>query len=169
MIRRFGSPFRGNPVRRNRFKSGVCRPKRAGLIAVMKKALFILVIAAFLAAGYGVSAQAGPPKSLSLRIGKSRKLEHGKISIKFIEVVEDSRCPQGVDCIWAGNAKIKLKVGGRGRKSEIIELNTNVGQRSIDFAGRTVKFEALQPYPKSDKKTPAAEYLAVLSVSNAKK
>src|SRR5687768_15934383 len=33
----------------------------------------------------------------------------GGVKIAFVELVEDSRCPVDVDCVWAGNAKIRVR------------------------------------------------------------
>lgn len=131
----------------------------------MKTALIYIGIALIITAGDGISAQAKPQTGAGLAIGKTRKFERGRITVKFLEIAEDSRCPKDVNCIWAGNAKIKVRVGGRERKSEIIELNTNTGPRFIEFAGRIIKLDSLLPYPKSDAKTPPTAYRAVISVS----
>ena len=37
-------------------------------------------------------------------IGKSIVVENFKI--EFIEVIQDSRCPKGVNCVWAGEVLI---------------------------------------------------------------
>ena len=43
----------------------------------------------------------------------------GKAGIKvaFVELVEDARCPADVQCVWAGNAKIKIRVTTNGRSN----------------------------------------------------
>ena len=38
--------------------------------------------------------------SLALRVGESGKIDN--LEIKLVEVIEDSRCPKGVDCAWIG-------------------------------------------------------------------
>lgn len=33
-----------------------------------------------------------------------------QIDLKFIHLVEDSRCPEGVQCIWAGRAVVEIRI-----------------------------------------------------------
>jgi len=70
-------------------------------------------------------------REVSLRKGQKTTLRAEKITIKFDSVVEDSRCPEGTNCIWAGNAKIRLMVSKAGKRAKAIELNT-AGQMAGD-------------------------------------
>jgi hypothetical protein len=36
--------------------------------------------------------------------------DNKKIKIKFLDVIEDSRCPKGVDCVWIGMAKLSMEI-----------------------------------------------------------
>ncbi|HLD12480.1 MAG TPA: hypothetical protein VJB87_02690 [Candidatus Nanoarchaeia archaeon] len=46
--------------------------------------------------------------SFELRVGDTA--EYGDLSLKFLGVSEDSRCPQGVQCIWAGRVVTLFQV-----------------------------------------------------------
>lgn len=48
----------------------------------------------------------------------------GKVS--FTDVLEDSRCPKDVECVWEGNLKISLEIDGNQ-----YELNTALEPKSI--------------------------------------
>lgn len=49
------------------------------------------------------------------------------ISIKPIEVVEDSRCPKDVQCIWAGTLKVRTEIlSGLGKSEMVVELGQSV-------------------------------------------
>jgi hypothetical protein len=68
-----------------------------------------LCLAAFLTIALGVSGCSGLGRSqvrlneeLSLSLGQRTSVEGENLEVKFVEVVEDSRCPRGVTCIWAG-------------------------------------------------------------------
>ena len=41
-------------------------------------------------------------EEIQIKFGESITLEKGKLRIKFKSLVGDSRCPQGVVCVWAG-------------------------------------------------------------------
>lgn len=90
------------------------------------------------------------------------------VSIKFIEVLEDSRCPTGVDCIWPGNAKVKAQVTANGNTEEILltfgevrqgqEKNT-VLYNAENFAINGVK---LTPYPTSETAGKINDYVLLI-------
>lgn len=61
---------------------------------------------------------------LRLEKGKQATVKKEKLTVKFVSVVEDSRCPEGATCVWQGNAKISLLVGKKGKSSKTVELNT---------------------------------------------
>jgi hypothetical protein len=49
-------------------------------------------------------------ETLRVQINKEKRLAKSTLSVRFVELVEDSRCPTDTNCIWAGNAKIKIRV-----------------------------------------------------------
>ena len=64
----------------------------------------------------------------ALKIGASAKLVNW--SVTFVRVVSDSRCPPNVDCVWAGDAMIELRVT-RDRVSRTVLLHTGLEPRSV--------------------------------------
>lgn len=46
--------------------------------------------------------------SLELKTGEQAAI--GNVTIKFKKVLSDSRCPRGVTCIWAGEAKVLVAI-----------------------------------------------------------
>ena len=62
-------------------------------------------------------------------------------SIKPIAVLEDSRCPKSVQCVWAGQVRIRAKVMSRGRR-EVRELTL---AQPITVAGGTLTLVDVQP------------------------
>ena len=47
-------------------------------------------------------------REFDLRVGQEITVAGTDMKVRFDSVKEDSRCPEGVDCIWEGNAKIAL-------------------------------------------------------------
>lgn len=57
----------------------------------------------------------------------NQKVSSSGITITPLEVVEDSRCPANVNCIWAGTVKIKTNLESpSGKSTQIFELNKTV-------------------------------------------
>lgn len=70
----------------------------------------------------------------------------GPMMLEFVAVTEDSRCAAGVECVWAGNARIQL-AATTASHSELVELNTSLGPRSAIFAGHVIELRNLNPRP----------------------
>lgn len=84
--------------------------------------------------------------------------------IIFSEVLEDSRCPIDVTCIWEGCASIKLDVKNEKKIQEII-LAT--GERTTAyFDSYEISMVNILPYPISTKTVSTEEYSAIISISN---
>jgi len=80
----------------------------------MKKALFF--VALLFIAGCGTSAN-----PVNAELGENINITNGStvviageplqsLHIRFDGIMEDSRCPEGLQCYWAGNAKAKITV-----------------------------------------------------------
>jgi hypothetical protein len=102
-------------------------------------------------------------QKVSVQVGKSATESHSKIQVEFVEMVEDSRCPKDVDCVWAGNAKIKIKVT-KGTKSQVIELNSGVPNKENKFSGYEFVLKTLTPEPASNIRINRNGYVAVISL-----
>lgn len=50
------------------------------------------------------------------RIGQTANF--GTVAITPLEVLEDSRCPAGVQCVWAGRVRVKARIDTRGSSTE---------------------------------------------------
>jgi len=84
--------------------------------------------------------------------------------VTFLEVREDSRCPLGVMCIWAGNAVVRVGLRlGMGPTSPY-DLNTTVNPKSVIFGGYRVTVVGLAPLALPGATVPPGDYRATLDV-----
>ncbi len=125
--------------------------------------LLFIIICGFIAAAAAMKTDAG--QMVKLRINQQKTIRASNLTIKFISVVEDSRCPVGVNCIWAGNGKVKIKVMGKNKKSETFELNTNLSPQSVVFQGQEIRLMNLEPNTDKDKAIKPADYSATFALS----
>lgn len=82
-------------------------------------------------------------------------------SIRFKEVVSDSRCPSDVTCVWAGEAKILIEIFKNEQLvgEEIISTRSQNFSLSKFFQGDfSLHAIALSPYPKTSRKVKASDY-----------
>ena len=106
---------------------------------------------------------------VKLRVAQEKTAPGTTIKVKFLSVIEDSRCPEGVNCIWAGVAKIKIQLRKAGKPEKEFELNTNQMDKSITFEGHTIKLLTLTPYPKANMSYRADSYSATLTITKLPK
>ena len=62
-------------------------------------------------------------------LGKSIVVENFKI--EFIEVIQDSRCPKGVNCVWAGEVLIFVDLYKDGKKEKEIIVEEGSSEISM--------------------------------------
>lgn len=83
------------------------------------------------------------PETLGISEGDQKTADRGRLTIKFVEVIEDSRCPPDANCVWAGNAKIKLAISKGKAAPKFVEVNTGLDPRSVKIVGYEIKLEKL--------------------------
>jgi hypothetical protein len=111
-----------------------------------------------------LSASAIRPETLKVLINKEVTTKDG-LRIAFVDLIEDSRCPKDVDCVWAGNARIKVRISPATGSAESYELNTTTSPRSIVIDGYEFKFTALTPEPASNIRIRKDGYTATFVVT----
>lgn len=102
-----------------------------------------------------------------LHAGQRISLYKTKLTVRFVAVSEDSRCPSDVTCVWAGNARVQVQVTN-GRAGKTLTLNSNTAappSSDGNFAGYTVKLISLNPYPRSTARIAPGNYVLKLIVT----
>ena len=108
---------------------------------IMKTLILALVVI------LGTTVVASAQKSVTLRHGQQKTAGSTHLIIKFVSVVEDSRCPTDANCVWAGNAKIKILVKDPKGRSREFELNSNLADKTALFGGYEIGMTKLVPHP----------------------
>lgn len=113
-------------------------------------------------------AEAQTKQQQKIQVNNQKKFSQSKITVKFLSLIEDSRCAEGTKCVWAGNAQIKIEVSKQGAK-ETFELNTNLKPKSVKFEGYTIELISLVPTPKENIRINRNGYVATFAVSKSTK
>jgi hypothetical protein len=99
-------------------------------------------------------------EEIQIQIGESVTLEGGRLTIKFKSLAGDSRCPQGVVCVWAGNAEVILEVS----KNEFA-LNTALDPKEKVVGDYNIQLKDVTPYPKTGEELKPEDYSIKIVVS----
>jgi len=114
-----------------------------------------------------------PPPAPQVRIGEDFTIGVGESIvtiddlsgiIHFDSVVGDSRCPEGVQCIWAGRADCVFSLTSGGRTQQVSLAAGDMsrgGQAETKFGAYTLKIKAIEPLKKQTP-IPQKDYKATL-------
>ncbi len=95
-----------------------------------------------------------------LAFGQSTQIHNENLSIKFLEVAEDSRCPTSVECVWEGNAGILLLIS-----QDTVSLNTTLEPKEIDIGSYVIELISVSPYPETTEPINKEDYTIELVVT----
>ena len=112
--------------------------------------------------GVTPSVQVEANREFDLAVGQEGRIQGTLVSVRFNSVGEDSRCPSDVQCVWAGNAVVRLSFSSGEGPSTEASLNTTLDPKTFAFGGYTFRLAALKPAPKSGSGIPVSEYVATL-------
>lgn len=90
----------------------------------------------------------------------------GKVRLQ-LEEVQDSRCPNGVTCIWAGEAKVTILAQDEDEaQPHRLVLILDDQKASRGQTGKfTVQLFALNPYPRAEQATAREDYVVMVGVT----
>ena len=105
--------------------------------------------------------------TLELSVGETSRVPDTQASVTFVRVVEDSRCPKGVQCIWAGDATIEVRVTSGGGEPELVRLHLNAQSAGDVVAkGLHLTLQRLDPYPEDGRAINDHDYRAALAITH---
>ncbi|HLL73312.1 MAG TPA: hypothetical protein VK363_17870 [Pyrinomonadaceae bacterium] len=119
--------------------------------------------------GSDVIASTGVNRSVVIRYGQDVTVPGHNFKIKFVSVPEDSRCPKGVNCIWAGTVRVLLHVTKAKSKPVKVELDLNPRDspdgQTANYGNYKLKLVSVDPYPVDGQQRAAKDYTVTLDIS----
>jgi hypothetical protein len=105
-------------------------------------------------------------QSFQIKYGQELTVKGQDLKVKFGSLVEDSRCPRDVKCIWAGDAKILITVRRANAVAANIEVHTSPSfKQAGKYQRYVIKLVALDPYPNTREEKKPADYVATLLIT----
>ena len=101
----------------------------------------------------------------TLSVGESASLADSPLSVRFLGVSGDSRCPADAVCIQGGDAIVRVRATAT--VSSEYELHTGDSSRAtVTHGSFRISLVNLEPYPFSSRTIAPGEYRATLTVSS---
>ena len=102
--------------------------------------------------------QTSDDNTITIGINEKTTIPNSKISLEFKEIVEDSRCPVDVTCVWEGIAIVNMDATNGNQKTNFQISNQNLEDknitRSISVSGYKITWQQLKPQPGGKEETP---------------
>jgi hypothetical protein len=131
----------------------------------------MLLVLAFLTLGScssespATASEAPLDRDFDLPAGARAQIEGTDLVVEFQRVSSDSRCPEGVQCIHAGDATVRLMVRGGGATGGPLDLHTHDEPKEAARGTYLVRLVTLRPYPRDGQTIRPSDYVATLRVS----
>lgn len=131
----------------------------------------VIIVVAVLACASGSTAsdveEITPDTPFRLGVGEEMRLASEDLTVRFVAVVGDSRCPSDVTCFWAGDAEVEVRLTQGGEEISV-SLHTHDDQKFPREAGAfecTLRLEDVEPYPSTQRKIAPEDYVATLMLT----
>ena len=126
----------------------------------MKKVFTALLFLILAAGAFPIHAK----RLQDIKVQINKSVTTNGLKIEFVELVEDSRCPVDVECVWAGNAKIKIRVT-KGRKSQLLDLDMMTKGTKPNYGTYRLTLKGLSPELRSNVRINRNAYVATIGVT----
>ena len=140
-----------------------------GEAEIMRSRLCLLVAVALIGCGPEGEGNLGPDASyltsitvVTLQYGQDLLVADSVLRLSFAAVLEDSRCPTDVVCVWEGNAGVELGISAGTGPTFPLRLNTSQEPGSAVWNGVLVTLLEVTPAPTSESTIPTEAYSVTL-------
>ena len=96
-----------------------------------------------------------------LKEGQNVYLDEYKMNVTFKKMIEDSRCPKDVQCVWEGNATVEVELMGVATRPRLLKLSTSNDAQKGYFTKQTFNGYAVSLVEVSPETTSAKGFKAL--------
>jgi hypothetical protein len=103
------------------------------------------------------------PATVTIKFGNEIHLTDPDVIVKFVEVIQDSRCPVDVQCVQAGSATLRFSVIEPDGDLFTVLLETGKPPETSD--GLTFRLISVDPEPRQGQFLDPGNYSATIEIS----
>jgi hypothetical protein len=132
------------------------------MFAVRSLVMTLLIPAAV---STGCSWPTGPSDPLTVELAPGGSATYRTLSVRFVGVTADSRCPADALCVQQGDAYFTIEAQLRGSSATPYDLQINDTQRRrVVHGDYSIEADTLMPYPLSSVPTTPQDYRLTLTI-----
>jgi hypothetical protein len=103
-------------------------------------------------------------QTFDLRPGQTARVGNDGLVVGFRGVASDSRCAVDVQCVWAGDAEVRIPVTASRSDWTSLALHTTLEPKSATFRNYRITVVGLNPAPRSTARIDSNNYVVTLRV-----
>ena len=126
------------------------------------RAVFCVLCSLFVISCFNPAAPGPVDRQFTLGPGQSATVSEAGVSIKFVTITGDNRCPADAICITGGSADVRIEVR-RGNSTEPHDLKTG-DMKPVVSKDVTIELVEVSPYPFSSSPIQPGDYRVTLRV-----
>ena len=105
-------------------------------------------------------------RDFKIKYGQELTVKGEDLKVKFVSLLDDSRCPANVTCIWEGDAHIQIGVRRANAEESKMELHTNARfNQAGKYQRYVIRLVALDPYPGTEAGKERSDYIATIRIN----
>ncbi|MDP2729424.1 MAG: hypothetical protein Q8O55_02945 [Dehalococcoidales bacterium] len=125
--------------------------------------LILIIFLSGCSGGAAVSANLG--EVFTIGVGQSALIKGEDMTVKFEEVIGDSRCPENVTCVWEGEASIRVAITHKGINNTLVLNQPGHTEQAEETFIDYIFTYSLNPYPREGEQISPDEYRLTLTIT----
>ena len=105
---------------------------------------------------------------MTLKAGEELAVAGSLVKITFARVLEDSRCPVDVVCVWEGNAVVELGIRVGMGPTFPLQLNSSLQPQAANWNRVRLTLLELQPAPRAEVPIQPEDYSVKIRVESVR-
>ena len=105
---------------------------------------------------------------MTLKAGEELAVAGSLVKITFARVLEDSRCPVDVVCVWEGNAVVELGIRVGMGPTFPLQLNSSLQPQAANWNQVRLTLLELQPAPRAEVPIQPEDYSVKIRVESVR-
>lgn len=134
---------------------------------VLAVVIGIVALLAGCAGGPADTITVGLDSPFTLSVGQTAVITGEDLQLRFENVIEDSRCPLNVQCVWEGRASYTVQLTYQGDSYDMILTEAGLGGVAHDTFLDYAIIANLLPYPEEPGEIAREDYRLQLTVAKS--